>query len=342
MGGKSAPPPDYTPLANASRESARTMGALGREQLAFARQQYADLAPVIQGIARTQQQAQEEQMGQARDYYDYMRSTYRPVEQKLVAEAQNFDTEEYRNQLASKAAADVGRAFTATQGAQQRAMAGMGVNPNSGRFVSTQSQANLGLAAQRAAAMTGTRQQAQQMGYARKLDVAGLGRGLPGASTAAYGGATNAGNAAGQNYMAAGNQFNQAFGQGAGLVGSGLNMQNQGYSNILNAQSQAYSASLSAPDPYAQLAGMAVGGWASGGFKSLSDIRVKENIERVGTHYLNHLPIYEFSYTHIPDKRFRGVMAQDVEKVFPDAVETMHDGIKVVNYTMLGMEMEEI
>ena len=75
---------------------------------------------------------------------------------------------------------------------------------------------------------------------------------------------------------------------------------------------------------------------------SLSDIRTKENIERVGTHYLNHLPIYEFNYIHIPDKRFRGVMAQDVEKVYPDAVETMHDGIKMVNYAMLGMEMEEV
>jgi hypothetical protein len=342
MGGKSAPPPDYAPLAQASRESAQIMGALGKEQLAFSRQQYAELAPLIQGIARTQQQAQEEQMGQARDYYDYMRSTYRPVERGLAAEAQRFDTDAYRNELASKAAADVGRAFTATQGAQQRAMAGMGVNPNSGRFASTQSQANLGLAAQRAAAMTGTRQQAQQMGYARKLDVAGLGRGLPGASTAAYGGATNAGNAAANSYMMPGNQFNQGFGSGASMIGQGLGQQIQGQSQILNTQGQLYGQSMNNQN---EIFGSLLGAGARAGTAYLmagSDIRIKENIERVGTHFRTQLPIYEFNYTHIPDKRFRGVMAQDVEKVFPDAVETMHDGIKVVNYAMLGMEMEEV
>jgi len=188
--------------------------------------------------------------------------------------------------------------------------------------------------------MTGTRQQAQQMGYARKLDVAGLGRGLPGASTAAYGGATGAGNAAANSFMAPGNQFTQGFGSGANMVGQGLQMQNQGLGQIVNAQGQAYGASMSAGDPFAQIIGTGIGAWAGGGFKS--DIRVKENIEQVGVHYRTQLPIYEFNYIHIPDKRYRGVMAQDVEKVFPDAVETMHDGIKTVNYAMLGIEMEEV
>jgi hypothetical protein len=281
-------------------------------------------------------------MNQARDYYDYMRSTYRPVERGLVAEAQRFDTEAYRDQLAAQAAADAGRAFTATQAASQRAMGAMGVNPASGRFAGMQNQANLGLAAQRAAAMTGTRQQAQQMGYARKLDVTGLGRGLPGASTAAYGSATGAGTAAGQSYMAPGNQFANIFGQGAQTIGQGLNMQNQGLGQILSTQGQVYGQSMAAGDPFAQIVGTGLGAWAGGGFKGLSDIRVKENIERVGTHFRTQLPIYEFNYIHIPEKRFRGVMAQDVEKVFPDAVETMHDGIKTVNYAMLGMEMEEV
>lgn len=342
MGGKSAPAPDYRPVAQASREAADIMGKLGREQLGFSRQQYAELSPLLRGIAERQTQAQDEQMRQAQDYYQYMQSTFRPVERGLAAEAEKFNTAEYRNQLAAQAAADAGKAFTQTQAAQQRAMGAMGVNPNSGRFASMQGQANLGLAAQKAAAMTGTRQQAQQMGYARKLDVAGLGRGLAGASTAAYGSATNAGSAAGQSYMAPGTQFTQGFGSGAGIVGQGQQMQLQGLSNIMNAQGQAYNASLSAGDPFAQMIGTGVGAWAGGGFKGLSDIRVKENIEQVGVHYRTHLPIYEFNYIHIPDKRFRGVMAQDVEKVFPAAVEETHDGIKMVNYAMLGMEMEEI
>ncbi len=74
----------------------------------------------------------------------------------------------------------------------------------------------------------------------------------------------------------------------------------------------------------------------------MSDIRTVEQVKCIGTHFRTGLSVYEFSFIHIPDKRYRGVMAQDVEKVFPDAVETMHDGIKAVNYAMLGMEMEEV
>jgi hypothetical protein len=338
MGGKSAPAPDYAPLAAASKEGAQIMAKLGREQLGFAKQQYGELSPLIRGIAERQAQAQEEQMRQAQDYYQYMQSTIRPAERKAALQAQYFDTDEYRNKLAAQAAADAGKAFTQTQEAQKRAAAGMGVNPASGRFTGMQNQAALGLAAQKAGAMTGTRQQAEQMGYARLLDVAGLGRNLPGASSAAYAGATGAGSAAGQSYMAPGNQYANIYGQGAGLIGQGQNMQIQGLSNILNTQGQVYGASLSAADPVAQVIGMGVGGYAS----KFSDIRIKENIEQIGVHFRTGLPVYEFSYTHIPGKRFRGVMAQDVEKVFPDAVEETHDGIKMVNYAMLGMEMEEV
>jgi hypothetical protein len=337
MGGKSAPAPDYAPLAAASKEGAQIMAKLGREQLGFAKQQYGELSPLMRGIAERQARAQEEQMRQAQDYYQYMQSTIRPAERKAALQAQFFNTEEYRNQLAAQAAADAGKAFTQTQEAQKRAAAGMGVNPASGRFTGMQNQAALGLAAQKTGAMTGTRQQAQQMGYARLLDVAGLGRNLPGASSAAYAGATGAGSAAGQSYMAPGGQYANMFSQGVNTIGQGQNMQLQGLSNILNTQGQLYGAVLNQPDP---LTTIASAGLTAYGLRS--DIRVKENIEQVGVHFRTGLPVYEFNYIHIPDKRFRGVMAQDVEKVYPDAVEETHDGIKMVNYAMLGIEMEEV
>lgn len=341
MGGKSAPAPNYAPLQQLSRDAVRTMGGLGQQQLAFAQQQYADLAPTLRGIAETQQQAQQQQMSQAQDYYDYMRSTYRPVEQSLVKQAQNFNTEQYREQLASQAAADAGRAFAQTQAASQRAMAGMGVNPSSGRFASMQNQANLGLAAQRAAAMTGTRQQAQQMGYARMLDAAGLGRGLSGASTAAYQGAVGAGNAAGAMYMAPGNQFMQGLSAGGQTFNAGYQTGMGGLGNILSSQTNLYG---NAMNNQAEITGAIIGAggrYASAGFPT-SDIRVKENIERVGIDQPTGLPIYEFNYKGVPDRRFRGVMAQDVEKVYPDAVVQTSDGIKAVNYNMLGMKMVEV
>ena len=246
MGGKSAPAPNYAPLQQLSRDAVRTMGGLGQQQLAFAQQQYADLAPTLRGIAETQQQAQQQQMSQAQDYYDYMRSTYRPVEQSLVKQAQNFNTDAYREQLASQAAADAGRAFAQTQAASNRAMGSMGVNPASGRFASMQTQSNLGLAAQKAAAMTGTRQQAQQMGYARMLDAAGMGKGLSGLSNSAYQGATGAGNAAGAMFMAPGNQYMSGMGAAGETMGKGYQLGMGGLGNIMNSQTNMYNTGVQA------------------------------------------------------------------------------------------------
>lgn len=334
--GGSPPPPDYTPLAQASKESAEIMAGLGRDQLAFAKQQYRDLSPIIRDIADQQAQAQAQQMQQAQDYYAYQTGTFRPLEQGLVRQAQQFNTEAYREQLARQAAADAARAFGTTQAASERAMASMGVNPASGRFRGIQAQSDLGLAAQRANAMTGARDRAEQLGYARQLDVAGLGRNLAGASTAAYQGAVGAGSAATGSYMAPGNQYMAGMAQGASTIGSGLNMQNQGLSNILSSQTSSYNQGLASQG---EIFGALVGAGAAG-ITRYSDSRLKTDIKPVGMDLRTKLPIYEFAYKAAPTLRYRGVMAQDVEKLYPQAVVESSSGYKQVRYDMLGMSME--
>jgi hypothetical protein len=79
---------------------------------------------------------------------------------------------------------------------------------------------------------------------------------------------------------------------------------------------------------YGQL-GSAIGTAAGGG--AFSDRRLKSNIVRVGTHPLN-IGVYEYD---IFDRRERGVMADEVEQVKPDAVTTHPSGYKMVNYGML-------
>jgi len=68
-----------------------------------------------------------------------------------------------------------------------------------------------------------------------------------------------------------------------------------------------------------------------------SDIRLKTDIERVGI-AANGLPLYTFKYIGSDDV-YRGVMAQDVLEVFPEAVSTMPNGYLAVRYDMLGMKM---
>jgi hypothetical protein len=319
MGGKSQPAPDYS-----------GMEALGREQLEFSRQQYAEMMPLARQVYGQQMDAQRQQMDQAQNYFDYQQQTFRPVEQGLVRDAERFSTEGYREQMAGQAAAAAGRAFGVQQDMGQRALAARGVNPNSGAALALQAQGNLGLAAQRANAMTGARTQAEQLGFARRMDVTGLGRNLAGASTAAYQGATGAGSAGLSSAMAPGSQAMTGMAQSGQTMG-----------NVLGSQTSIYNTAQSQADPFASIAGMALGGWASGGFKG-SDIRLKQNIERVGTDERTGLAIYEFEYKANPGERFRGVMAHEAEVNFPEAVTTGPDGYKAVFYERLGMQMVKV
>ena len=339
MGKSSTPPPDYAPLANASKEAAQIMTGLGRDQLDFAKAQYERSAPIMESIANTQIAAQQEQMDQARDYYNYQRDTFRPLERGLVADAQKFNTEAYREQLASRAAADAGLAFSRTQAANRRAMGAMGVNPNSGRFAGIQNASNLALAANRANAMSNTRMQADQMGYARKLDAVGLGRGLAGASAAAYGGATGAGSAAGQSAQSAGQNYMGNMAIGSGTIASGQNMGIQGLSNVLNNQTSTY---INTNDSFLGDLGGALGGAASLITAWPSDRRIKENIKEVGVDQRTSLTLYEFNYIGDEHKRYRGVMADEVEMLYPDAVVDTDEGYKAVLYEQLGIKFEEV
>jgi hypothetical protein len=72
-----------------------------------------------------------------------------------------------------------------------------------------------------------------------------------------------------------------------------------------------------------------------------SDIRMKENIKSIGW-LPNGLPVYEYEYKlEFKDKEFNGhgkfvgVMAHEVEQVIPEAVHTLNDGYKIVDYAKL-------
>ena len=316
MGGKSQPAPDYS-----------GMEAVAREQLAFARDQYRDLAPIAQQIGQNQIAAQEQQLQQAQDYYDYMQETFRPVERGLVQQAQEFNTEAYRQQQAAEASAAASRAFGTARESDRRALAARGVNPASGaaRGAGRATALQEGLA--RASGMTNARTQAQQMGYARLLDAAGLGRGLAGASTAAYAGATGAGSAGMGTMMAPGTQYQQ------GLAGAG-----QTYGNMANMQNQAF---MQGQANEAGMFGSLIGAGATYATFS-SDRRLKDNIRFCTVDPATELSLYEFNYINDPDRTFIGVMADEVMERFPHAVIEQDDGYLAVDYAELGLEMVEV
>lgn len=114
----------------------------------------------------------------------------------------------------------------------------------------------------------------------------------------------------------------------AGMVQNNYNAQNDQYKTQL-AQQNAMMGGLFG------LAGTLGGAGvkAAAPFIMSSDRRLKSDIERIGT-TKHGLPFYEYT---IAGERQRGVMADEVEKVMPDAVGVDAAGFKTVNYTMLGL-----
>ena len=108
----------------------------------------------------------------------------------------------------------------------------------------------------------------------------------------------------------------------------------------LGSQSQGTSTGTQTMSPWQQLmqgANLFSGGSGNGGNQSiaqgllafLSDRRAKEDIEQVGTLF-DGTPVYRFRYIGQPAMQI-GLMAQDVEKIAPEAVSEIN-GVKFVNY----------
>lgn len=325
MGKSSAPPPDYTPLLELGREGLSTMRDIAGRQEAFAREQYNEMLPIARAVSQSQLDTQSQLRDQARQYFE--------EQQGLMTEARAYDTGANRERLAREAAAAASQAFGTTQGMLNRAQAARGISPTSGAALAMQQQSALGLAAQRTGAMNAARQQATE--YGKQLRYAALGLSAP--SVSAGQAAVGAGSAGLSSANMPGAQYAQGLAQMANTTQAGYGIAGGALGNVLSAQSSAYNASLSQDDPFATIVGTGLGIYAT-----KSDRRLKQNIELVGRDERTGLNLYEFEYKDEPDRRFRGVMADEVLKVMPKAVVTRSDGYMAVRYDLLGIHMVEV
>lgn len=127
------------------------------------------------------------------------------------------------------------------------------------------------------------------------------------------------------------NSYNMPQVQGTDYLGAAQNKYSADVANY-NAEQQAGSNFLGG------LVGIGNLGY---NIYKMSDINTKENIKEIGK-LDNGIKIYAFDYKpEFKDLagygRFIGVMAQEVEKVIPEAVVTTSNGYKAVNYAMLGV-----
>jgi Chaperone of endosialidase len=72
----------------------------------------------------------------------------------------------------------------------------------------------------------------------------------------------------------------------------------------------------------------------------VSDIRLKEDIHRVGTNHLG-LGVYQYRYKGM-DGVYEGVMAQEVEILHSGAIKPLPYGYKAVDYAKLGLTLRRV
>ena len=280
-GGGSAPDPNPGQIATAeaSKEVAKIQQETAREYLDFSKQQYQDLKPIAEKIYTSLQRLQDKQADiadanekRAAEYADYERTTFRPLEQALVNEANEYSTDAKREQLASRGMADVATAYQAQRQQALDTLARYGINPNSARFAAINASLSRAQAADSAGAANNARTQAEQIGYARKLDASSLGRNLASNATSAYGTAINANNASSANASASygaiaapGQQLGNAYGQTSNMYGGATNAYGTAgniYGNEFNTRMQAYQAQQSQDNSLMSAVGGIAGRWA--------------------------------------------------------------------------------
>lgn len=275
MGKKSAPAaPDLTPQANASMEIAAMNRDLAQQQLNWAKEQDANNRAILERVLGTQLPIMEETFKQAQQDRQRYISTFQPIEDSLVQEAQSYATPERANLERSRAIADVNTEFDAQRRNSLQRLESYGIDPSQTRNQALDVGVRTAQAAAAAAAATGATQRVEDVGRSLRADAINLGRGLPSMVASSYGQAINAGNAGVGN-------SNSTFGTSAGVLGTpgqylgaaqsgygqSANILSQGYNNRLNQFNSSQNAIGQWLDVAGTLGGAALGkyGMADGG-----------------------------------------------------------------------------
>ncbi|MBN9134380.1 MAG: hypothetical protein J0H48_13645 [Nitrosospira multiformis] len=228
----SSKPPRPDPLIG---QAAKQQADIAQQQLDIAKQQLEwekDRAgvqdPLIQKIVDQQIAAGEANAARAESQWQAYRNLFAPIEERMVREAGEFDSTERKERMASEAGADIAKSYESALDSNQRAMARMGVNPNSGKFQGLTHEISLALAKDTAGAMNKARREVELQGMAMRQGMAQFGRNMPTTGIATDAAALNAGNAATDNLATK-----------AGLHTAGMNAAQRWYDGALGANNSA-------------------------------------------------------------------------------------------------------
>ena len=196
---------------------------IANRQQDMSERQYADsqklvstMTPLVEDAYKSATGVRDSALGLSNELIDRWRTSYRPVEDKAIDDAMNYDSASRLTQVAGQADASVMSAYDRAKKAAARDSLRLGINPNSGKALALAENGALGTAVAQAgasqAAMEDTRQAA-----------IGLRQGLI---------------QVGQNTLAA----------GQGAAGLGLSANNAGigaYTNLASVQNAGFGSAMS-------------------------------------------------------------------------------------------------
>lgn len=301
-------------------DNAKSMQPIQREQMQFG----------LDSAKTAFTQSQED-----REFALGRRAELAGLQDRLVSDVKNFNEKQRADQFAVQATADVAQAFEAQRSQQTRQMTRMGVNPASGKFAAMANQMSVQEALGKANAANTARRTARQEGYALTDRATNALAGYPAMGERT----TGAGAQYGGMGLTLANTGLAGMNAGFGQAGQMAGQMGQNATQMYGAQATAYN---QAQANSGEMWGSILGAGATLGAAALSDRRMKQDIVAVGKDDATELTLYEFAYLGEPHRRYRGVMADEVESRFPDAVVYDDFGFASVDYGKLGLSMQEV
>lgn len=246
MGGDS-------PDTSGQNKAALMQAKLSQEQLDWAKEIYAEGAPDrtdaknrANAVSDAQLEGMRQQTGIAAQANADYQSTYRPLEQSIVADASGYDSPQRRAAESAAAVSTVETNLAGQRDATMRAQERAGVNPASGKVADLQGSMDLNAAKLKAGAGNMASRGVETIGAAKRMDAANLGRNIASSQATSASLALNSGSSSVANSgaaLAAQNNGVGAVNQGYSGAQSGLGGAANTYAGISSTQGAASAAS---------------------------------------------------------------------------------------------------
>lgn len=265
-GKKSGPDTgDLEDLMQLSEENAKLMKDLGLEELDWAKEQWPTQQSMMESILSTQQQLGQDVTGQAEQWMQRYEKKFQPLEDQLVQDAQDYNSEWRREQEAGKVGADVATASEAARKNAQQRLEDYGIDPSDTRAGALDANVSQQEALGKVAAMNQARNDVRDTGYGMREQAINLGRDIQSSGQQAQ-------RTGFDMTGAAGNQYNQNLAAGQNLRNQAIIPYMQAGQAGINGASQQAQAIMGAQEnkgsplgAIGTIAGGAAGLYFSGG-----------------------------------------------------------------------------